>query len=145
MKSKGQAGPLGEDLISLIVIVLSIAVLLVAFNTIYMSYIVRNAELSMYRAAWTTADRISTEWAYTDSSNVTHSRLLDVNKICKKNPILSGYILNMSVIDLQTDKILCTCGYLPLNNTKQAKLPVALRFNHTMIHPGMLEVRISRN
>jgi hypothetical protein len=144
MKSKGQMGPLGEDLIPLMVIVLAMAAWLVALNIVYTNYIVRNVELSIYRTAWTTADEISAEWAYTDSSNVTHSRLLDVDKICKKNPILPGYTLNIYVRDLKKDRILCTYGSLSSNTTKKAKLPVALRFNHTEIHPGMLEVGIWR-
>ncbi len=140
MKSRcGQM--LGEDLISLVIIVLAIAAFLVALNTIYTSYVVKNAELNMYRMAWITADKISTEWAYTDSSNVTHSRLLDVNGMCT-NISSCGYELNLTVTDLREKKRLCSCGSSFSNTTKIARIPVALRFNYTDVRPGFIEVRI---
>lgn len=140
----GQMGPIGEDLISLVVIVLAIAALLIALNTIYTSYVVKNTELDMYRMAWITADKLSTEWACTDSSNVTHSRLLDLDKICKNWPSVPEYGLNLTVKDLRTDKMLCSCGSSFSNETKIARMPVALRFNYTDVHPGVIEIRIWR-
>jgi len=140
----GQMGPVGEDLVSLVVIVLAVATLLIALNTIYTSYVVRNAELDMYRTAWVTADKLSTEWARTDSSNVTHSRLLDPDKICKNCPFIPGYGLNITVIDLREKKRLCSCGSPFSNETKIARIPVALRFNYTSVHPGVIELRIWR-
>jgi len=135
-------GPLGEDLISLVVIVLAVAALLIALNTIYTSYVVKNADLDMYRMAWITADKLSTEWGCTDSSNVTHSRLLDLDKICKNWPSVPEYELNFTVTDLREKKELCSCGSSFSNETKIARIPVALRFNYTDVHPGVITVRI---
>ncbi|OYT42374.1 MAG: hypothetical protein B6U86_00345 [Candidatus Altiarchaeales archaeon ex4484_43] len=145
MKSNlGQMGPIGEDLISLVIIVLAIVTLLMALNTIYTSYVVRNAELDMYRMAWITADKLSTEWARTDPSNVTHSRLLDLDRICKNWSSIPEYGLNLTVTDLREKKRLCSCGSSFSNETKIARIPVALRFNYTDVHPGVIEVRIWR-
>jgi hypothetical protein len=143
MKSKrGQMGALGEDLISLVIIVLAIAALLIFMNTIFTDHVIKNAELDMYRMSWIIADKISTEWAYTDSSNVTHSRLLDVNKICTNAPE-PGYGLNLTVTDLGGGERLCSCGSSP-GDGKTARIPVAIRFDYTDVRPGFVEVRIWR-
>ncbi len=143
--TRGQMGPIGEDLISLTIIVLAIAFLLIALNTAITNHTLNNIELDTYRTAWTTADKLSTEWAYTDSSNTTHSRLLDVNKICRNyTPAPTGYELYYTITDLRENKKICSTGSSLSNTTKTAKIPVALRFDYNKVHPGILEVRIGR-
>lgn len=144
--NKGQAGPIGEDLILLIILVLAIAVLLVTLNNLFINHVSMSNQLDSYRVAWVIADKISTDWAYV-YYNSTNTRLLNVSKICKNCiPSFSNYNLNYKVNDLRDEMLLCSCGStLPSTNfTKIIKLPVAIRFSQNKVHPGILEITIWR-
>ncbi|MEM4347624.1 MAG: hypothetical protein QW802_03455 [Candidatus Altiarchaeota archaeon] len=141
--TKGQAGPLGEDLVLLIILILAIAILLTALNNLLTNYVSASAKLDIYRTAWIIADKVSTEWSYVDSSS--YSRLLDVSKICKNCTFsFSNYKLNYKVNDLEDGILLCSCGadFSSTNFTRIVKLPVAIRFSQSEVHPGTLEVEI---
>lgn len=139
MNSKAQMGLVGEDLISLVVIVLASAGFFIYINNLFTAYIAGNAEADIYRSTWVLADLLSTEWSYTDSCNVSHTRLLDTEKICISYPSIPEINLSISVKDLRENKTLCTCG--PPVEGKVAKLPAAIRYNITDIRPGILEVK----
>ncbi|MBN2014922.1 MAG: hypothetical protein JW778_07060 [Candidatus Altiarchaeota archaeon] len=142
MNSRAQMGFIGEDLISLLVIVLALAGFFVFINTLFSVHVTGNAESDVYRRTWMLADFLSTEWAYTDSYNVTHARLLDTEKTCSQCPSIPELNLSISVKDLRENKTLCTCG--PPVEGKTARLPTALRYNNTNTHPGILEVKATR-
>jgi hypothetical protein len=148
---KGQAGPLGEDLILLIILVLCIAAILVTLNNLFTRYISKSNQLDMYRTALVLGDKISTEWAYTDPSGLAHSRVLDRDKICTNcQSHLSGYTLYYRVMNLKIKTLLCSCGssFPPIDPTDDTtsiiKLPVAIRFSKEEVHPGTLEIAIWR-
>ncbi len=143
MKNRGQMGLIGEDTVSLIIIILALSGFLMFTNTLFGAHISENTALNLHRRAWTTADVLSFNWAYTDHLNITHPRLIDTQKICINCPTIPDYTLSVTVKDLRENKELCNCGP-SLTEYKTARLPVALRFNYTKTHPGTIEVRIKR-
>ncbi len=141
---KGQFLSIGEDVPSLIIVILAIAVLLVSLNSIFTNNLMRNFEMDMYRAAWIMADKASTDWAYVDSSGIAHARLLDKDKICSSCSSLAEYNLSYKVDDLRLKNQICSCGNVSSDTKKVIRLPVAIRYNYTDVHPGSLVVTVGK-
>ncbi len=139
MGGRGQAGPLGEDFISLIVVVLAVVVLVVFLLGVLQNQFFRFRELDMYRVGWVVADGVSTEWAYNP-----YCRVLDAARVCSNCSVsFSGYNFSYLVWSLRDSVEVCSCGPSSYGgDVKVIRLPTALRLNRTDTVPSVLEVRV---
>lgn len=137
---KGQAGPIGEDVVSMLVMVLMLSIVVL----IVISAIAHNSRdsrgIDMYRTAIITADYLATKWAWRDSSGVLHSRVLDSGKICGETPSLDSYTLGINVSNTRTGHAI-NCGYVEEGTV--IRLPVSIKYQERF-DLGILEVRVGR-
>ncbi|RLI94208.1 MAG: hypothetical protein DRO92_03235 [Candidatus Altiarchaeales archaeon] len=82
--NRGQAGPLGEDMVSIIIAVLSISVILISLNNFFTNEFLDYDRINSYETGWLLADVIALRYSYNDSSNIYYPRLLDINKLCNE-------------------------------------------------------------
>lgn len=157
INNKGQAGPIGEDTVYMIVIILAIAALLVVVVKAFADHEVKYAKLDTYRSALITADRISTDLSW-DCEGSKRTRILDIKKLDENENLKGGHCetickncLGICVIDKNTgENWFCgnpTCkGSLPNPDLVSAtiKLPVSIRVDEKEFHPGILEVTVAR-
>ncbi|OYT53280.1 MAG: hypothetical protein B6U72_06375 [Candidatus Altiarchaeales archaeon ex4484_2] len=136
--SKGQAGPLGEDLISIVVAVLSITAVLTTLNYFLSNKITDSMETRMYEKSWLLAELTAARWS-NNQSYARYTRVLDASKICSECIKLKGYETTYTVEDLIDGKTLCSCG-TPVNESMNVRLPVAIKTGNNKIHPGTINV-----
>ncbi len=139
---RGQMSPLGEDLISIVVVVLSITAVLTTLNLFLSSKITDCRETSIYEKSWLLAELTATMWSFNNSTS-RYTRLLDADRICSECPRAEGYDTHYTVKDLLDGKILCSCG-TPVNNSRNVRLPVAIRAGNNKTHPGIINVRAGK-
>jgi hypothetical protein len=159
LNNKGQAGPLGEDMIYLIVVVLAISALLVVVVKAFADHEIKYAKLDSYRSAQVTADKVSTMLAWeSGQSGVIRSRVLDADALVGLGGSCDEFCKDcmIRVIDRDdggnpdVEKELWSCGNtgdsLPDPDLLSAsiKLPVSIRIDITEFHPGILEVTVVR-
>jgi hypothetical protein len=137
MNNRGQAGPLGEDILALVVIVLALAAYVTALNSTYAGRIIQRTQADKSLLNMQTAAYLATQWGYQSEQNTSYSRLIDPAKACIICP--SGVFAELK--DIETNQTLCSCG----NRTDGTvtKLPVAIRYNITAVSAGTLETRFA--
>ena len=140
---KGQAGPIGEDLISIAVTIMIIGLLLVIVTKVFVDHEVETSGIEKYRVAGIIADKLSVDWGW-DNSGVVHSRVLDATKLTISNCPDFPYEMEVNVINQKTGEKKLHCGDLEDDKIQtRVRLPVTIRESHKEFYPGILEVRVA--
>ncbi len=150
INNKGQAGPIGEDMVYMIIVVLAIAALLVVVVKAFADHEVKYAKLDMYRSALITADRISTDLAW-DYEGSKRTRILDINKINCEDLYKKCKNCFVGIKDRTKPEDEWICNNKPKNSLPEPdlvaatiRLPVSIRIDVKEFHPGILEVTVVR-
>lgn len=137
MNNRGQASPLAEEVILLVIIVLALSTYLLLLNDLYTAYTLQhNIEKTSFKAKQV-ASALASGWAYTVAQNTTYLRLVDSAKACSGCPENIG----VEVIDLKTKQVICSCG--TIRGGARAEVPVAIRYSIIDVRPGMIAVTLS--
>ena len=137
MNSRGQAGFVGEDLIALVVVVLSLVSLMVYVNHLFSKQAITEKGLEESQTAWFIAEAQAKKWSYGVAKQGLNKSLL-----CTDIPELIGYDLSFKVTDLRDNLTLCERG--PKIKGKIASLPVVIYYNLSKKNPGILDVAAAK-
>ncbi len=141
-------GPLGEDLIHIVVAVLAVAVILAVTVKTFADHEIRHAKLDLYRSALITADKASTQLSW-ESPQSKHTRVLDTEKLKNMdcNSLCDGKKCSIIVVDQKKEEE-WTCGSLDSHTPKLGKitinLPASIRTDEKNYHPGTLSLTLAR-
>ena len=153
-------GPLGEDMVYMIIVVLAIVAILIVVVNAFADHTIKYAKLDAYRLALITADKVSTDLSWKSQDDVARSRILDAEELDKKPKggsckDLCENCAGICVLDEKEEstKIMWFCGDPACNKDSPVetdlvsaaiKLPVSIRMNPQEFHPGILEITVDR-
>lgn len=126
---KGQMGPLGEDLVPVILMFLSLVVLVVALNQFFLSQLEKEEQTQRYEKAYALLEKKKSQWSLEGRNR------LSSEKICTGCEKAKYVIKNM-----ENNSMLCSCGKVD-GNEISVSLPVALQ-DEDRILSSLLIVRV---
>jgi hypothetical protein len=140
---KGQLGPVGEDLIHIIIVGFAIAFILIATVKAFSDYTDTYRRLDTYRMGLALAEKASNDYAWAPDG-VKRMHILNYTKL--KQLDCTG-MDGLCIIGEKGDKWVCgnpACNgaISSQNDVSVVSIPVTIRENEKNYHAGILEVTL---